>query len=356
MKRENNTAVERKGKHLNKEERVVVERMSRGGIPPRDIAAVLGRTTRTIRNELKRGAVIHKDSELREKQVYSADRAQDDYDLNSTAKGPQLKIGCNHVMADFIAARIGKKKESPEVVAYRLSIKFPQQAVCAKTLYRYIDEGLIPGVTNETLWEKRKRNKHKKKKKVRRLKPLHENRLRIDMRSKEANERKVLGHWEMDLIVGPIGSSATILTLVERKTRQLITVKLKDKTQRSVLKALRKIEKFFGPLMFRKLFKSITTDNGSEFLDVTALRKSAFSKQVRTDLFYAHPYASWEKGSVENANRMLRRFIAKGHDIAKLTHQRLKEITRWINNYPRKLLDFDTAQNLFEQEFEKIAA
>lgn len=95
----------------------------------------------------------------------------------------------------------------------------------------------------------------------------------------------------------------------------------------------------FGPLVFRKLFKSITTDNGCEFLDVARLRKSAFSKQKRTEIFYAHPYASWEKG----------------YDIAKLTNKQLEEVTQWINNYPRKVIDFNTAQDLFDQTMKALA-
>ena len=97
----------RKGKHLTREERVVIERMSRGGRPPRDIAEVLGRTRRTIERELVRGRVEHKDGELRVNLVYSSDRGQDVHDLNATAKGPELKLGTNYKLADYIGHRYG---------------------------------------------------------------------------------------------------------------------------------------------------------------------------------------------------------------------------------------------------------
>ena len=96
----------RKGKHLTREERIVVERMSRGGRPPRDIAAALGRHRRTIERELVRGQVEHLDSELRVHLVYSSDRGQDVHEWNASAKGPGLKLANNYNLAEFIRCRI----------------------------------------------------------------------------------------------------------------------------------------------------------------------------------------------------------------------------------------------------------
>ena len=149
-------------------------------------------------------------------------------------------------------------------------------------------------------------------------------------------------------MAGPArGSNAALLTLVERKHRRLIVRKLPDKTQASVLRALKRIERHYGPRRFRQIFKSITVDNGSEFLDVEALEASDFSQQQRTRIFYAHPYSAWERGSNENANRMLRRFVAKGRDIAHFTRTKILQIESWINNYPRRILNFMTPNELF---------
>ena len=345
----------RKGKHLTREERVVMERMSRGGRPPRDIAEVLGRHERTIQRELKRGQVTHLDSELRKKRVYSSDRGQDVHDLNGTAKGPDLKLGANYELVEFVRERIVQHKESPDVVAFRMQEAGIQQAVCSKTLYNYIDQGLIPGVSNETLWEKRQR-RHRPRRAVRRIRKRPEPRQSIEKRPEAVQRREQFGHWEMDLIAGPSGgSSAALLTLVERKTRHVICRKIQDKTQASVLGALRALEAQFGARRFRSLFKSITVDNGSEFLDVESLQTSAFSRRPRTTVFYAHPYAAWERGSNENANRIIRRFIAKGRDIARFTHKAIEEIIRWINHYPRRILQFMTPQTLFSNELQAIA-
>jgi len=345
----------RKGKHLTRDERMVIERMSRGGIPPRDIAALLDRDDRTIERELARGRVTHKDTELREKCVYSSDRGQDVHDLNATAKGPDLKLGCNHETAEFIRCRIVDHKESPDVVAHRMKQAGMEGAVCAKTLYNYIEEGVIPGVSNDSLWEKRKRRKQRRKG-LRRLTKRLARGPGIDLRPAEAESRETFGHWEIDLVVGPTrGSNAALLTLVERKHRRTIIRKIPDKTQASVLKALKGIERHYGPRRFRQIFKTITADNGSEFLDFEALEASVFSKKQRTRVFYAHPYSSWERGSNENANRMVRRFVAKGRDIARFTKKRISEVEVWLNDYPRRILDFMTPNELFMNELKAIS-
>jgi len=337
----------RKGKHLTREERVVIERMSRGGIPPRDIAAVLDRHERTIERELNRGCVKHRGKNWKEIRVYSSDRGQDIHDLHATAKGPGLKIGRNHSTAEYIRCRIVEHKESPDVVAHRMKKAGLAGAVCTKTIYNYIDDHVIPGVSNESLWEKRKRSKlHRKG--LRRLAKRFSRGASIEQRPVEVESRNVFGHWEMDLIVGPTnGSNAALLTLVERKYRHIIVRKIPDKTQVSVLKAIRGIEKRYGPRLFRQIFKTITVDNGSEFLDFAALEASGCSHQRRTRIFYAHPYASWERGSNENGNRMIRRFVAKGRDIVCFTRQTIREIETWINNYPRRILNLGAGQESY---------
>jgi transposase, IS30 family len=345
----------RRGKHLTREERVVIERMSRGGIPPRDIAAVLGRHRRTIERELIRGGVEHHDSELRVHRVYSSDRGQDVHDLNATAKGPGLKLASDYEAAEFIRCRIVEGKESPDVVAFRMRQAGMPSAVCTRTLYNYIDQGVIPGVSNESLWEKRKRRKQRRRT-VRRVAKQFARGPSIQHRPVEAESREQFGHWEMDLLAGPTrGSTTALLSVVERKHRLTIIRRLPDKTQTSVLKALRGIEREYRPSRFRQIFKTITVDNGSEFLDFEALEASEFSKQQRTRIFYAHPYASWERGSNENANRIIRRFVAKGRDIARLTIPKVAQIETWLNNYPRRILDFSTPSQLFRNELNAIA-
>jgi IS30 family transposase len=315
----------------------------------------LGTHRRTIERELVRGRVEHLDSDLRTKTVYSSDRGQDVHDLNATAKGPDLKLAANRELVEFVRERIVEHRDSPDVVAFHMREKQMAGAVCTKTLYNYIEQGLIAGVSNETLWEKRKR-RNRPRRALRRSRKLPQRRKSIEDRPAQVEAREEFGHWEIDLIAGPVnGSNAALLTLVERKTRHLICRKLPDKSQASVLRALRTIERELGTVEFRKRFKSITADNGSEFLDVTGLQESAFSKQQRTTVFYAHPYSSWERGSNENANRIIRRFIAKGRDISRFTIKAVQDITHWINNYPRKILNYQSPEQCLDLCVEALA-
>lgn len=341
----------RKGKHLDQAERIQIEGLLKAKVSPAEIARVLGRHVRTIEREIKKGMVERLNTDLTTSRVYNADRAQDVHDLNATAKGPDLKLGAHHKAVEFIREQIIDEQCSPDVVAHRMDEQKHGCEVCTSTIYSYIDQGLIEGVSNESLLEKPRRRTRRNNPVVRKPKKHSARRKSIEKRPEEVENREVFGHWEIDLVVGGKGTSTTaLLTLVERKTRKMIIRKVPDRTQDSVLKALASMERSMGAGAFRTIFKTITADNGSEFLDVEAMEKSAFSQKQRTKLFYAHPYASWERGSNENGNRMIRRFIAKGKDIARFSRDRVQEIEEWINRYPRKILDFQTAEERYVLE------
>jgi IS30 family transposase len=185
---------------------------------------------------------------------------------------------------------------------------------------------------------KRKKREYRK---VRTVALNNRNGKSITERPKEANERKELGHWEIDLVVGKQGTKPVILTLVERKTRKSLYVLAKNKTQNEVIAAIRKARRRVRG-DFTDVFKSITADNGSELLDSEAIKKAAKCGEV----YYAHPYSSWERGSNENGNRILRRFVPKGTDIGTLTPREMQRIEDWVNNYPRKILGYKTANEM----------
>lgn len=338
----------RRNKHLNWEERIQIETLQREGLSSIQIGRRLGRPARTIRREIRRGWVIHRLERYRVEERYSADRGQAVYEDRMRSRNPCSAV--DERLSEHLYVHIVEKRESPEVVAAAMKKSRVAYAVCAKTIYNLIDRNQVPGVSNESLWEKRKRRKKGRK-------VLHRCRKRavpagrgIEDRPQKAEEREEAGHWEIDLVVGGKGKGAAVLlSLTERKTRKQIIRKIKDKGQRAVIRALNGIERQMGKEAFRMTFRSITADNGSEFLDYTALERSV-SGGTRTCIYYAHPYSSWERGSNENANRMIRRFIPKGSDISAYTRRQIGEIERWINNYPRKILDFDTAEERFIQE------
>ena len=115
----------------------------------------------------------------------------------------------------------------------------------------------------------------------------------------------------------------------------------RNKTQKEVILALKSVRRRVGG-DFSDIFKTITADNGSEFLDSEAIKKAAKCNEV----YYAHPYSSWERGSNENGNRILRRFVPKGTNIGKLTVAELQRIEDWVNNYPRKIFDYKSANQM----------
>ena len=340
----------RKGKHLNRDERIQIEGLRKAGHPPSQIALLLGRHVRTIERELERGCVEHLNSDLIRTKVYNADRAQDVHDLNASAKGPSVKLKAHSAAEELIRLHIVHKRQAPEVVAALMKSAGMEGAVCARTIYTYIDKGWISGVSNDSLWEKRKRGRkhnslYRKAKRI--AAPGHG----IADRPAEVEAREEAGHWEIDLVVGGTGQgTAALLTLVERKSREMIVRKIAGKTQRAVQRALNGIERAMGAEGFRAVFKTLTADNGSEFLDVEALECSVFGGSHRTRVYYAHPYSSWERGSNENGNRMVRRFVPKGSDISKFTRKQISSFEGWINNYPRKILGFRTAEEMFIQQ------
>ncbi len=163
------------------------------------------------------------------------------------------------------------------------------------------------------------------------------------------------GHWEMDTVVGKQGiSKKSFLVLTERKTRKEIIEILKEHTAKEVVRILDKIERKWGAA-FKQVFKSITVDNGSEFSDAEGLKRARRGKKTRTEVFYCHPYSSYERGSNENQNRLIRRHVPKGTDLDTISKRDVKEIEKWINEYPRALFGGRSSDMLFQDELNRLA-
>ena len=158
----------------------------------------------------------------------------------------------------------------------------------------------------------------------------------------------------MDTVKGIRGKTkCCLLVLTERKTRNELTFKLPDQKAASVVAVLDDLEELLGD-DFSNVFHTITVDNGVEFADFEGMQKSKKRSGNRTSVYYCHAYSSCERGSNENANRLIRRHAPKGTDLDQLTHEDVKSIQRWMNNYPRKLLGYRTAGELFRKELALI--
>ena len=342
------------GKQLSEKERYKIEALYDQGLNPAQIAKALTpkRDRRTIEREIQLGLVEQKRMNPSNSKyapmyitelVYKADTAQMRREERAANKGRGLKIGHDQNLADHIERKIKCEKWSPDAIIGRLKAEGWKHSVtiCTKTVYNYIDRGIFREVTNKDLWVKKCSGKKRDYKKIRTVALNNKNGRSITERPQEADDRSEQGHWEIDLVVGRQGTKAAILTLVERKTRKSLYVLVKNKTQKEVVAAIKRARRRVGG-DFSEVFKTITADNGSEFLDSESIRKAAKCGEI----YYAHPYSSWERGSNENGNRILRRFVPKGTDIGKLTVKELQRIEDWVNNYPRKIHGYRTANEM----------
>ena len=287
-------------------------------------------------------------SELMEYKAYCADVAQRKYYENAVNKGRGYKIGNDHELVEYIERMIIEEKYSPDAVIGRLKLEENRfkTTLCTKTLYNYIEAGLFLHLTNKDLPVK----KDGKKRTYRKTKVALNNTkgTSIEERPEEVESREEYGHWEMDCVVGGRNKGkAVLLVLSERKSREEIIFKIKGKTQECVKKAIDSLERKLGYNQFTETFKTITVDNGSEFLDFKGIETSVKRRgETRTKVFYAHPFSSWERGTNENTNKLIRRFIPKGSCIDDIPLSMIKYIENWLNNYPRRILGYRTPNEI----------
>ena len=343
-------------KHLTWNDRLKIEKALKEGLKPCKIADRLHVHNATIYRELKRGTYTHLNSDLTTEERYSPEIAQQRYDENLKAKGADLKIGNDRELAEFIERKIADEGFSPAAVVgeiKRLGLTF-QTEISEKTIYNYIDKGVFLRLGRKSLPQKGKRKRKYDKVKPKQARaPKGES---IENRPQEINERATFGHWEMDCVEGKKKTKETLLVLSERLTRREIIIKMPDKTAASVVKALNRIERKYGR-RFPQIFKSITVDNGSEFADCDGIETSIFGrgKRKRTTVYYCHPYSAYERGTNENINKMIRRFLPKGTDFRKVSVEYIERVETWINNYPREILGFETSGTLFEKYLAEAA-
>lgn len=331
----------KKYKHITYTERTMIETWYNSDKKSKkEIAELLHKSERTIRRENNRGLITIRNYDWSEGTEYSARVAQDKYEYGMTGKGPSLKLDQDIKLVEHIEKEIIYNKKSPEVVSVQIKEYGFNLEISGKTIRNAIKSGVIFNNLKQgkIIYKKTYNNKNKEKR-VSKLIPAEKS---IEYRPKEANLREVYGHWEGDLVVGKQGTKAVLFTLTERKTRQEIIMKLPNKETKTIAQAMDKIERRYQSKFYR-IFKSITFDNGVEFMGYKGLEKSCLRKKKRTEIYYAHPYCSGERGTNENNNRLIRRWIPKGTDITNIKTTFIKQIEDWINNYPRSMFDYKSS-------------
>lgn len=281
--------------------------------------------------------------------------AEEKYQAHLREKGPDLKIGNDHELANYIETTILDKDCSPAAVLGFAMIegkKF-KTSLSVPTIYKYIAKGLFLNLTQEELPRHgKKKHKYKKVKKNKSASraPAGES---IEQRPEEIDGREEFGHWEGDTVYSGKGKRKTtraLLTLTERKTRKEIIIAIPNRKAETVVKALDALERKLGARRFRAIFKSITFDNGTEFAAAEELERSCVNKHLpRTKVYFCHPYSSWERGTNENTNGMIRRRFPKGTNFAAVTNAQITQAENWINNYPRKILGYKSSEMVFRE-------
>lgn len=334
----------RKGKHLCFEERVLIQTRLKDGYSIRAIARDLGRSPSTISNEIKRGTVnLYRGNVQR----YKASAGQEVYLSNREACCRKYDFLKKSDFLSYVTEHFFEEHWSLDVCFGRAlteNLFTRDEMVCVKTLYNYVDIGLL-SIKNHHLPDKLRRNTKRSviranKKKLGRS---------IEERPASVATREEFGHWECDLVLGSKSKDdSVLLTLLERKTREFLLIPLVNKEAATVIEAFLSLKDIYSE-HFDEVFRTITTDNGSEFAGLADIESVS-----GTLVYYAHPYTSCEKGSVERHNGLIRRFIPKGKRIDQYTCQDIVDVETWCNSLPRKILGYKTPDELFETELDHI--
>lgn len=271
------------------------------------------------------------------RKTYYADRAEEKAEKRKKNSRPPLKIEKSEELLKEINDKL-EKRLSPDIVINTIDFSKYEIKISMPTLYRYIDKG-ITKISNIDLRIKMKL-KVKKEERESKVGKHRENGRSIHDRPKEVENRKTIGHMEMDTVEGVKGGSL-VQTILERKTDFVFGKKIKNKRKEEIISTLDEMEAK-SEYIFNSMIKTITPDNGVEFLDYKSLESSINEGKKRCHIYYADPYSSYQRASNENVHRLLRYFIPKGKDISRYTAEQIQEIFNLINNYPRKRLNYST--------------
>lgn len=343
--------------HLTKDDRIKIESL----INQKDqngkrlfsityIAEYLGVHKSTISRELKkrRKEKVYIRTGKTKTMAYTAEYAQNDADFKRGLSKGEYKLRKYKKMAEFIEEKIKKDKWAPDViVGYMKNHNYFNRegfdSITTPTVYNAIRYQIINVKIEDTRRMKYKSEYNYHKNDL----PESKAEYSINNRPEEINKREYFGHFELDTVVSTNkGKHECLMTLTERKTRYEIIFKLEGKSAEEVVRKFNKMKNFMKR-NYNKIFKSITTDNGNEFSDFLNI-----IKDTKTKIYFCHPYCSGEKGTNERHNGMIRYFIPKGTLIENYSCKDINEIAEWMNNYPRKILNYKTPLEALQEEFD----
>lgn len=312
-------------RHLTIDERESILKMRSEQKDMTHIAELIGRNKGTISRELSRN--------LSSTGEYKPHLAQRYYTKRRDASKQPYRIEQNGRLRQYVRNKL-KWYWSPEQIAARLDIDYPdtpQMRVSPLVIYNWVQRDKATGGTLYKYLRQGHRKRRKKRGSLNHQGQIPDRRP-ISERPKAINKREELGHWEGDTVVGKSHGSF-VASHVERKSRYLLVGRMDDKSVESMNTITQRL--------FRKIpklkRKTMTFDNGKEFAGFKALEKS-----VGFCCYFADPYSSWQRGTNENTNGLLRQFFPKGIDFNEISEEEIDRVAALINNRPRKCLDYRT--------------
>ena len=342
------TTEHQKGKHLTYEDYVKIQvRLQDGWSANRIAVKELHCSPNTVRKIIRQGMtpLYHgKVQRFKSKtawQIHKENRSRSCRTYQAAEKKAFLSYVESHFCGD-------DKWSLDACVGYALAHNLFKRSemLCTKTLYNYVELGLL-GIKNIDLPQKLHRRT--KAKRIRERKRVLGR--SIEQRPESVDSREEFGHWEIDEVIGrKSDKDKVLLTMVERKTRNLCVLRLADKSSRSLMEAFRRMEDELGQA-FPKVFRSITADNGSENAILADIESV-----TGTPVYFTHPYTSCEKGTIENHNGLIRRFLPKGKRVDSYDEDTILGVELWANGLPRKILGYRTPDEAFEAEMDRIFA
>jgi transposase, IS30 family len=311
---------------LSPEERYMLAALRRQGFNKSQIARTLGRHRCTVGRELGRNST-------RADGRYRASTAQE----RANGRRSRSRRNRRFSAADFaLIDELLRRQWSPEQVAGHLR-RTGQLLISHETIYRHVWRDKKDGGALYTHLRGARKRRRKRYGRYDSRGRLAGKRL-ISVRPPEVESRESIGHWEADTVLGA-GSRDCVLTLVERKSGLVLIGKLSDRTADSLSRRMiRLIERHQGP------FATVTADNGTEFHGYESVER-----RTGAMFYFARPYHSWERGSNENANGLLRQYVPKGVSMAGLSQHRCNAIAHKLNTRPRKRLGFRTPLECYNE-------
>ena len=309
-------------KHLTIEERTCIAYLKKQNVSLRQIAKTIGRNASTVKRELERNFTPNKNGDT-------------DYFPHSSEKRYKKRISQAHNIVQFplevvqiIEQRIKDTWSPEQIAAFYKKDGFP----CYKTIYKWIQEGIILNGNKKLLRRKGKGGWYETRGKFNKGKSIRK-------RDKKIYKRADYGHWELDTVVSgyKTRSKSCFITLVERKSRYFKAIKSPNRHADVVARLIIDYLKQFP----HELVKTITTDNGNEFADWETIEK-----ELNCQVYFCDTFCAWQKGSNENSNGLLREFFPKGHNLSRFTQVYIDKKVALINNRPRKCNNWISASEL----------